>query len=160
MTGASIAGLGTLFLLSSLALPAQPKPDLSGDYVLNKERSRLQVRQFAQLEKATLKIVHKGGSFEFQRVFTAQGKELPHSYRLTIGDQEVAGEEDGLKQFSRLYWDSGTLVFQTRTLAPRGEATNTVRYTLEENGRVLRALELFRGPRLSYDNLWLFERQP
>ncbi len=158
MTMASISRLGLLALLSSLSLLAQSKPDFSGDYVLNKEKSKLQVRQFAELEKATVKIVHKGDSFAFNRVFTSKGKEDPLSYRLTIGDKELASEEDGMKQFSRLYWDADTLVFVTRMLAPRGEATNTVRYTLEDNGRVLRALETFRGPRLSYENVWLFEK--
>jgi hypothetical protein len=34
-----------------------------------------------------------------------------------------------------------------------------VRYALLEGGRVLRAEERFRGPRLSYDNLWVFDKQ-
>ncbi len=39
------------------------------------------------------------------------------------------------------------------------EATNLVRYRLEEGGAVLGAEEVFRGPEQSYDNRWVFTRE-
>jgi hypothetical protein len=153
----SVLALATL--LSALDLLAQARPDFSGDYVLNREKSQLQVRQAAELERGVVGIAQKGSSFKFARVFTARGKDDPFSYQLMIGDKEVAGEEDGMKTFSRIYWDNDALVYETRMLAPRGEATNVVRYTLEEGGNVLHADETFHGPWLSYRNLWVFDRK-
>jgi len=149
--------LATLF--SSLNLLAQAKPDFSGDYVLNKAKCQFQVQQAADLESGTVSIVQKGDSFKFSRVFTVKGKDDPLSYQLTIGDKEVAAERDGMKEFSRIYWENNALLYEVRMLAPQGEATNVVRYTLEEGGRVLRADETFHGPRLSYKNVWVFERK-
>lgn len=60
---------------------------------------------------------------------------------------------------SRLYWEGDILVFVTRIVAPQGEATNIVHYSLREGGRVIEAAEKFRGPKLSYDNLWVFDKK-
>ncbi len=145
-------------LLSASAV-AQIKPNFSGDYVLNKEKSQLVQQQAANLEKATLTIQHQGNSFKFNRVFTVKGKEEPFSYQLVIDGSEVQSDQGAIRNFSRILWESNTLVYQVRMVAPQGEATNVVRYTLEQDGRVLRAEEVFRGPRLSYRNVWIFERK-
>ena len=64
---------------------------------------------------------------------------------------------------SRLAWEGDVLVLHERLTAPQGEATNTVHYWLLDAGQTLEARESFRGPRLQYDNLWVFakaSRQP
>ncbi len=43
--------------------------------------------------------------------------------------------------------------------APWGAATDLVRYWLADGGRTLRAREVLRGARVSYDNDWVFERR-
>ena len=66
-----------------------------------------------------------------------------------------AGEQRSLM---RLTWEGDTLVFTTHLYAAGGESTNIVCYTLEPDGQVLQARESFRGPELSYENFWFFER--
>jgi hypothetical protein len=81
------------------------------------------------------------------------------SFELTTDDKEKISLEGNQKHISRMFWEGDTLVFITRIIAPLGEATNTVRYRLKENGRTLEAAEKFRGPRLKYDNLWVLEKK-
>jgi hypothetical protein len=47
----------------------------------------------------------------------------------------------------------------TRLVAPQGDAINVVHYRLAANGRELRAEEQFRGPKVSYDNVWVLDKQ-
>lgn len=55
-------------------------------------------------------------------------------------------------------WEGDTLVFTTRIVESGGESINIVRYRLLNAGRLLQAQERFRGPQLSYDNLWVLAR--
>jgi hypothetical protein len=144
--------------LVALAVPAQEKPDFSGDWVLNKAKSTV-IKQLAGLEKAVAHIEHHDPVFKFQRTFTIDGKDNSFGYDLTTDGEEVVSDQGDSKLYSRLYWDGNALVFFTRIVAPAGEATNIVHYRLAREGRELRAEEQFRGPQVSYDNLWVFDKQ-
>jgi len=154
----SKVALVTLLLFAS-QVAGQRKPDFSGEWSLNKEKTRLQLQQLNAMEKAVVTIEHREPLFRLHRTFTIDGKDNSVSFELNADGKEVEREEGTRRLFSRLYWESESLVFSTRILAAEGEATNVVRYSLLENGRVLRAAELFRGPRFSYENLWVFDRK-
>lgn len=149
--------LSLFFLAFSAA--AQSKPDFSGDWSLNKEKSKLQLQQLSSMEKATVTVEHHEPLFKFRRTFTIEGKENSLSFELKTDGKEVERDEGARHLISRLTWEGDILVFATRIVAPQGEATNIVRYSLREGGRLLQAEEKFRGPVLSYDNLWVFEKQ-
>jgi hypothetical protein len=152
--------IAVLLSLSLVALTAsaQQKPDFTGDWVLDKAKSTL-VKQLAGIQKGVVHIEHDDPDFEFDRTFTFDGKDSNFGYELTTDGNEVVSDEDGNKLYSRLYWEGDSLVYFTRIVAPAGEATNVVHYRLANDGRELRAEEQFRGPQLSYDNLWVFDRQ-
>ncbi len=141
------------------SLAAQARPDFSGEWVLSKERSRLQVPEAASLERGLVQIHHRDPQFRFHRVWVSGGQEDSLTWQLKTDGVEVAGSLDQMRTFQRLFWAGDTLVFVTRFLTPRGEATNTVRYRLTDEGRTLEAHEVFRGPRFSYDNLWVLEKR-
>jgi hypothetical protein len=149
---------GVIFLVIS-SVSAGGKPDFSGEWTLNKEKSKLENKQASNLEQATLRIEHREPLFKFHRTFTLGGKEDILSYELPTDGKEATGQEGEVKTFSKLYWEGDTLVYSTRLIAPWGEATNIVHYRLLDNGRLLQAEEQFRGRRLSYDNLWVFEKK-
>lgn len=148
----------TAMLCLASPLAAQARPDFSGAWTLSKERSRLQLPQAAAIERGVVRIVHRGSLFRFHRSFVESGQEDTLSWELKTDGAEVTSQEGAQRVISRLYWEGDTLVFITRFVAPRGAATNTVRYRLKDRGRALEATESFRGPRLSYDNLWVFVR--
>ncbi len=146
-------------LCVAAGLAAQTRPDFSGEWVLSKERSRLQVPQATSLDRGLVRIQHRDPQFRFHRVFVSGGQDDTLTWQLKTDGVEVAGENGQMRTFSRLFWEGDTLVFVTRFVSPRGEATNTVRYRLKDGGRTLEAHEVFRGPRFSYDNLWVLEKR-
>jgi hypothetical protein len=150
--------LASLSFAVGAASLSPTKPDFSGTWVLNLERSRLQVD--LKLESATFTIEHKDPGFRFSRVFVIDGKEDSLSYSLSTDGREKVMKEPGRTTTSRLYWDGKVLVLDERTVLGDGrEATNVVRYNLIDGGRTLVAEEKFRGPLRKHDNLWVAERK-
>jgi len=140
-------------------MSAQQNIDFSGNWILSKERSKFQLKFFEKLEKAVVYIEHDEPLFRFTRVFTSEGQDNSLTYELTTDGKEKITQEGNQKYISQLYWEGETLIFFTRIESPQCEATNTVRYRLLNNGRTFQAEESFRGPRLKYDNLWVFEME-
>ena len=157
MSRIPIAAFLSLSLLA-LSAPAQDKPNFSGVWVLNKAKSKL-IKELGDLQKGVISIEHYDSVFKFSRTFTIGGKDDSFSYELTTDGKEVVGEEGDRKLYSRLYWDGDALVYVTRLVAPQGDAINVVHYRLAATGRELRAEEQFRGPKLSYDNVWVLDKQ-
>jgi hypothetical protein len=139
--------------------PSSPAhPDFSGKWTLDLGRSRIDARFFGDLTRGVLRIEHREPSFSFRRLFTQGGESSTVAFTLTTDGKEVEGREDGMPTRQSLTWGGDTLVFLTVYRSPRGEARNTVKYSLDSGGGTLRAEESFRGPRLSYDNLWVFSK--
>ena len=158
-----IRRLGLLLLLTVLtaallAAPIPEKPDLSGTWVLDSERSQLQIK--VNIDRATFTIDHKEPRFKLSRVFIINGKEDSLTWTLTTDGREEVTVEAGRTNHSRLYWDGDVLVFDVRIVLKDGrEATNVVRYSLRDGGKTFVAEEKFRGPVLKYDNLWVAGRK-
>jgi hypothetical protein len=159
-----LVGLFVLGLFSAVAIPvwtaaAGPeKPDFSGTWVIDFERSRLQTQ--AKIERVSFTVEHREPDFRFSRVFVVEGKEDRHAYALTADGKVKVEELADRTVHSRLYWAGETLVYDVRIVLKDGrEATNVVRYSLRDGGRTFVAEEAFRGPILKYDNLWVAGRK-
>jgi hypothetical protein len=147
----------SFFAAGGLSL-ARERPDFSGEWVFNAEKSRLEVK--FKLDSAVFTIVHKEPRFKLSRVFVIDGRENALAWALTTDGKEEVTEEDGRTVHSRLFWDGDVLVFDVRYVLKDGrEATNIVRYTLKDGGKAFVAEEKFRGPMLKYDNLWVADRK-
>lgn len=159
MSGSRFLKIPILLALAVAAGAASlDKPDFSGQWLFNAEKSRLQVR--VKLERATFTIEHKEPYFKLSRLFIIEGHENALSWALTTDGKEEVTEEDGRTVHSRLYWDGDALVFDVRYVLKDGrEATNVVRYTLQDGGKMFVAEEKFRGPVRKYDNLWVADRK-
>ncbi len=146
-------------VLFSLALTAatQTRPDFSGSWTLNRERSTLQP-PFASIERGIVRIAHREPDFSFHRSFVTAGREDTLGYELKTDGSEVERQEGAIRSVSALRWVGDTLMFVSRMVAPFGTAADTVFYRLLDGGRVLHADERFRGARVSYTNLWIFEK--
>jgi hypothetical protein len=155
--------LAAAFLLSFVALAAEPvaapvHPDFTGKWVLDLGRSHLDARGFGDVSSGVVRIQHQEPSFSFRRSFIRGGQSDLVTFTLKTDGTEVAGTENGMPTRSSLTWSGSDLLYLVIYQAPRGEARNTVRYSLADGGRTLRAEESFRGPRLSYDNAWVFTK--
>ncbi len=143
--------------LLALAAATQAKPDFSGSWTLSRERSTLQA-PFSSIERGTVRIAHREPEFSFHRAFVTAGREDTLGYELKTDGSEVERQEGAIRSVSSLRWVGDTLMYLSRMTAPFGTAVDTVFYRLLNGGRVLQADERFRGARVSYTNLWIFEK--
>ena len=142
------------------AQASAPSRDFSGEWTISLEKSRLELKAFSALTEATVRIDHCDPDFTLHRRFVVSGTESTLTVTFTTDGKETVTREGDQIHRSTAAWDNEVLVFVTRIEAPQGVATNTVRYRLLEGGRVLEADEVFKGPRLGYHNVWVFERKP
>lgn len=143
-------------VLMSAAAPA--KPDFSGVWVVNPQKSQLAA--WAKFDSTTITIDHKEPHFKFHRLSVKAGKVDEVSYEVTTDGVEKVEKEGGRVNHNRLSWDGDVLVFESRMVLPNGrEATDVVRYTLKDGGKTFVADEKFRGPVVKYDDLWVADRQ-
>lgn len=154
-----VLGTACSAVLAPLAAGAQDRPNYSGEWVLRVDRSTLDRRVWAGLERGTLRVVHREPSVEFRRAFVVQGQPEESVWTMTTNGEEQVKTAGAQSRRSRLSWVGGILVLTERAIAPQGEATNTVEYRLLQDGRVLEAKERFKGPRLQYENIYVFEKR-
>jgi hypothetical protein len=138
----------------------QPKPNFSGDWVLDLSASRLHP-DFEALEQGTVRIVHDEPSFSFHRTFSVKGQPREVSYEITTdGRQHRSTGQSGGITLTTMRWEDTALMLRQRIGDPKaGELSNEVRYELLDDGRTLRATEDFKGAGRSHHNVWIFRRR-
>lgn len=132
------------------------RPNFSGVWKFNPAKSKLQT---PAPTASVFRIDHKEPGFDLSRTHTYGEKSDTWGIRLTTDGKEVIQEEEGRKTLVRLTWEGNELVFDSRIVLKDREATNVVRYSLSEDGKILTATERFRGPVVKYDNLWVFDKE-
>jgi hypothetical protein len=135
------------------------KPDYSGTYVLDMQRTRLQIKK--EVLGGEIILEHREPSFKFRRAFRIEGRETLETsrYEITTDGREVVKKDGDVTSRLSMTWDGDSLVFAEKISSPRWEdATNTVHYHLEDGGKTLVAEESFRGP-WNYDNVWVAVRK-
>lgn len=137
-------------------LLAADKPDFSGEWNLDLSRSTLAAKG---IQAGTVRIVHHEPAFKFDRTFVTKDGPDRTSYELTTDGKEKMDQSGKMTTHSRLYWKDDDLVLDEKIEVGGRTATNVVHYTLADSGRTLIAKESFRGPRLQYDNSWVFDRK-
>jgi hypothetical protein len=149
----------TAFSLFVSVSYSQQHPDFSGEWILNISESRLQAKWTAGLEKGIVKIVHNEPDFRYWRIFIIKGNDDILTFNLqTAGQEKVEGTNDR-KTISSLSWKQDTLLYITRTILGRREAINIARYYLINNDSTLVTDEKFTGPKMTYNNLWVFDKK-
>jgi hypothetical protein len=151
-------GFAAAVLVLAGSMLGAEKPNFSGTWVVNPERSRL--ADWAKFDSTTITIEHKEPALRFHRLSIKSGKTDESAYALTTDGVEKVEKTGGRTSTSRLTWDGNSLVLQDVIVLANGrQATNTVRYTLKDAGKTLVAEESFRGPVVKYDNLWVADRK-
>ena len=147
-----------ILLTFGMPLAQADHPNFSGRWILDLGRSKLHPVMFKDLTAGLFVIDHTDPLFRLHREFTQAGKIDALDVSLKSDGVETIGTETGMQTRSTLRWDGDTLIYLTIYQALRGEARNNVVYRILDDGLTLRAEESFRGPRLSYDNVWVFTR--
>ncbi len=138
-------------------MPASTKPDFTGKWRFNPEKSRLQIPTPTDSRFA---IEHREPDFHLTRtlVFGDQGNTLSLDFT-TDGKETMKELGGGMQARIRAYWEGPVLVVDSTISAPGTTGSNLVRYALEGQGRTFVARESFRSATQNYDNLWVFDRQ-
>lgn len=132
-----------------------PKPDFSGTWKFDPERSSLQI---TPPDASTFVIEHDDPHWRLERTHVFGGKSDTLTLELTTDGGLVTSTIDGWQRRARMHWEDRTLVLDSMT--SRGEQVTTVvvRYKLEDDGRTFIAEEHLERGRESHDNLWVFEK--
>lgn len=146
-------------LLFALTAIAQNKPDFSGTWVLNKSKSTFEFKPFDGMERGVVVIEHREQVFKFRRSYVYGGQADEASFEHRTDGLETKGQEGRWEAFYSMRWEGDVLTRLIRLQTSRGEALNTFRYSLLEEGKVLRIEEKYKGPLQTLNNLWIFDRQ-
>ena len=141
----------TLGLTFFMAIGYCQKPDYSGEWVLNLDKSKLQAAWTNGITKGNMKIVHHEPNFSFWRDFTIKGKEKISSYALVTNGQAQKGEH---KTIWTLTWKQDTLI----VVVTRKSMINEVKYYFTANADFV-ADEHFEDYKTSYHNHWVFDKK-
>jgi hypothetical protein len=151
-------------LAIGLTLPAQDaqlKPNLSGNWVFNPQKSTLKVPAPTSM---TLRIEHADPQVRFSR--TQLYGEQSFNWELDAvadGQKEVVQKAPQYTANVRVYWEGKSLVLDQQITADDGtKATDVVTYSLTEGDKMLEAVErqTVVGSKGSVTNKWVYERMP
>jgi hypothetical protein len=151
-----------LFALTTLA-PAQnkPVPPFTGTWTLDLHRSTFDGKAHPPIA-AEVVIRYDGTHWHRWRSHTGpDGKVDAHAVDLIVDSPKPLIVKDGpVTFFSRITHDGNALVLKEDIVADTGEkATNTVRYTLEDNGKTLIEFEQEITPEGNETNRWVSTRK-
>ena len=136
-------------------LAAQNRPDLSGVWQLNKERSQVDIHM------AWAKVEMVGSSLSISlRTFNENGTGEGFDWHFTIGAGENSNTMHGAPMKSRVQWEGDALVVQSETLFGSDTLKTLDRWTLSEDGKVLTFREKHQnGNEPEGTSVFVFERR-
>jgi hypothetical protein len=153
-----VTALG-LLLTTGLAAGEDPKPDFSGTWKLNREKSKFETTVPKQSELIFV-IEHKDPRFKTTRTLTLGERSDTLSWETTTDGKEHHRKDGDFESRMRMTWMGDELVLKSR-LTRRGEqGTNEAHYRLADEGKTLIAAEWYHMPSSQHHNLWVFEREP
>ena len=134
------------------------KPDLSGEWTLNREASRLSPSIAAVVDGGFVRVDHRDPHVSVHLSISMSGKPFEFTFDRVTDGRELTWESPEGPGACTARWDGDALVFSDTTPTPNGAMTIVFRYQLQDEGRRLRAAETLRGAGREMDNVWVFDR--
>lgn len=142
-----------LVLCSASALAQEARPDLSGTWLLDKGKSRLQA------DTSILYIDHDDPRLLLTRAHVTDGKaDLFEILVLADGEDDVK-KWRGDTTVNRCRWEGNELVLESRERRGRKESLTSMRFALSPDGRTLTVEERFTGPGRPVENTLVLQRE-
>jgi len=143
-------------VILAAGLAAQKRPDLSGVWQLNRERSKVDVNM------AWVKIELTNSTLSVNlRTFSENGTEEGFNWRFTIGPGESSNTMHGAPMTSHVEWDGDALVVQSVTMFGSDALKTLDRWTLSEDGKTLTFREKHQnGNEPEGTSVFVFEQRP
>jgi hypothetical protein len=129
--------------------------NFSGVWILNLEKSKL---QSTPPDSSTFYISHNEQSFSLDRTHIING--LPDHFAIELKTDGTATEMNlrGIDIIAKIYWDKEALVSDMSFRQGNQDATNIVKYSIEDKGQTLIAEEYFSSSEHKHYNRWVFDR--
>jgi hypothetical protein len=156
MKSLGVAVLG-LILACPVAAQDGDKPDFSGTWIFDSEKSRL---ESAVPTRSVFVIEHREPVFKLTRTHTHGERSNTISFEATTDGQERHLKEGDYESWTRMYWLGEELVLDMKMKFRGDEGTNVVHYHLTDAGQTLVAAEWYHMPAKQHHNLWVFDRAP
>lgn len=138
---------------------SQQNSNFSGEWILNLSKSNLQAQWTKDLKNGKVKILHDESNFRYWRNFIIKGIDDTLSFALKIDGQEKIEKLIDRIVISSLSWKYDTLLYITKIIIGKKEAINYVKYYLSKDYSQLITDEKFKGPKMTYHNIWIFEKK-
>jgi hypothetical protein len=138
------AVFATALLTLCLSATAAPKPDFTGAWRLNLEKS-----DFGPLpapQAGGSKIEHRDPILKVRVTRTGDNGESSSDLKLTTDGKESVDTVDGLAVKSTAHWDGEALVIESRLSVDGNQVTITQRWTLSRDGKVLTMVRKIASP--------------
>jgi hypothetical protein len=134
------------------------KPNLSGTWVFDAQKSLLQDPPPTSM---TFQIDQHDPHVRLSRTQVYGGKSDTWTLdTVTDGQKEVVQHLALYTTHTRMYWDGDALVLDEKITASDGsKATNTVKYSLADDGKTLLGIETAVTPVGKATNKWVYEKQ-
>ena len=153
----AVTGLTLLVLIPALLAWEQPRPNLSGTWVMNATKSRLEVPP----PDSTIFVIQD--SEPVVRIFRTHvrgEKRDTATIVLRTDSSRVDWAIGATKLISRSWWEGSELVFWTGFADPQRVGQQVVTYSLSADHQTLTALERVDMPPAPHINRWVFDRRP
>jgi hypothetical protein len=138
----------------------QSKPDLSGTWIFNAQKSSLKVPAPTSM---TLQIEQKDPQISFARKQIYGDQTFDWKLDAATDSQnEVVQDAPGYKTASKVYWQGTALVVDTTITASDGtKISDVVTYSLQDGGKMLETVErqTTAGGKGSATNKWVYEKK-
>ena len=152
-----ILKVAALVLLLTTALAAEEgmKPDFSGTWEFNPEKSRL---ERPAPTKSIFVIEHQDPIFKLTRTHTWGERSDTLSFEVTTDGKEHHQKEGEYESWARMTWLGEELVLDMKMEFRGEQGTNVVHYRLTDGGKTFVAAEWYHMPSKQNHNLWVFDR--
>jgi hypothetical protein len=153
--------LGTTALCLLLTAAATPgegiKPDFSGTWRFNPEKSRLEMTTPTE---SIVMIEHQEPRFKLTRTHTWGERSDTLTFEYTTNGKEYYRKDGEYESWARMTWLEDELVLDMKMSYRGEEGTNVVHYRLADGGQTLIAAEWYHMASKIHHNLWVFNRIP
>jgi hypothetical protein len=150
--------LPLLLSMTMLAPGQDSKPDFSGKWIFNVQKSALQIPAPSSM---TLQIDQHDPHVHLIRVQVYGDTSDTWTLDAATDDQrEIVQQSPLYVSRSRLYWYGNSLILDEKIVAGDGsKATNIVKYSLDTDGKTLVALETEKTKVSRTTNKWVYDKQ-
>ncbi len=144
-----------LLLIAASAPGDEVKPDFSGTWEFNPEKSKL---ESAVPTKSIFVIQHREPTFKLTRTHTRGQTSDTLTFEYSTDGKEHYRKEGEAESWARMTWLGDELVLDMKMSYRGEEGTNVVHYRLADGGQTFIAAEWYHFSSTQRHNLWVFDR--